>query len=91
MLNFHSTKGTQWVAYINQNYFVSYGCPPPQKTRKYIIKQNINVFFSEYKIQGLDSHCAAFCLDIIYLIKIIGVDFKTAVSIVYYQNLSFHN
>ena len=26
VVNLHPTKGTQWVAYINQNYNDSYGC-----------------------------------------------------------------
>ena len=28
--NLHPTKGTHWVGYINENYFDSYGCVPPQ-------------------------------------------------------------
>ena len=30
-VNIHPRKGTHWVAYINENYFDSYGCSTPQK------------------------------------------------------------
>ena len=26
----HPSKGTHWVAYINENYFDSFGCGPPE-------------------------------------------------------------
>ena len=29
IVNLHPTKGTHWVMFTNQNYFDSYGCPPP--------------------------------------------------------------
>ena len=28
IVNFHPTKSTHWVAYMNENYFDSYGSPP---------------------------------------------------------------
>ena len=34
----NESRGLPCVAYINQNYFDSYGCPPPQKLSKIIIK-----------------------------------------------------
>ena len=40
IFNLHPTKRTQRTAYINQNYFVSYGCSPPQKLSRFIIKRN---------------------------------------------------
>ena len=34
----HQSKGTYWVAYINEKYFDSYGFYPPQKPSKFIRK-----------------------------------------------------
>ena len=36
-------------------------------------------------MQGLDSYCAANCSIIIYLTKVLGNDFKSAVLNLYYQ------
>ena len=89
IVKLHPSKGTRWVAYINENYFDSYGCAPPQKQPKFIIKRNGKCLYSENKIQGLtnktDSHCASYCLNIIYLIKVIRLAFKSAVLNLYYQ------
>ena len=81
IVNLHPTKGTHWVMFTNQNYFDSYGCPPPLN----ITKQINNGIYSEYQIQKDDSYCAAYCLYVLYLTNII--DFKNAVLNVYYQNL----
>ena len=35
--NLHTSKGTHWVCYINENYFDSYGCVCPKKLSKFII------------------------------------------------------
>ena len=43
IVNSHPSKGTQWVLYINQFYFDSYGCPPPK---------NINVL---HKVNTINS------------------------------------
>ena len=89
IVNLHPSKGTHWVCYINENYFDSYGCSPPMKLSKFIIKRNGYCLYSEYKIQGLtskqDSYCASYCLYIIYLTKVIGIDFKSVVLNLYYQ------
>ena len=89
IVTLHPTKRSHWVAYINENYFDSYGCAPPQKLSKFIIKRNGYCLYSEYKIQGLlskrDSYCASYCLHIIYLTKVLGIDFKTAATNLYYQ------
>ena len=37
IVNLHPTKGTHWVCYINETYFDSYGCSPPNKLSKFII------------------------------------------------------
>ena len=80
IVNFHPTKGTHWVMFTNQNYFDSYGCPPPTN----ILNHINNGIYSEYQIQTNDSYCAAYCLYVLYLTKVIG--FKNAVLKLYYQN-----
>ena len=83
IVNLHQTKGTHWVAYINQNYSDSYGCSPPQKLSRFITKRKGYCFYSKYIIRSVDSYCAAYCSYIIYLTKVIGIDFKSAVLILY--------
>ena len=85
IVNLHPSKGTHWVCYINENYFDSYGCVCPKKLSKFIIKRNRYCLYSEYQIQKNDSFCASYCLYIIYLIKVLGIDFKSAVLNLYYQ------
>ena len=89
VVNLHPSKGTHWVCYINGNYFDSYACVCPKKLSKFIIKRNGCCIYSEYKIQGLtskqDSYCASYCLYIIYLTKVLGINFKIAVLNLYYQ------
>ena len=74
---------------MNENFYDSFGCSPPQKLSEYIIKRNERSFYSEYKMQGLtiikDFHCASFCLYILYSTKMLGKDFKSAVLNLYYQ------
>ena len=80
IVNLHPSRGTHWACNITGNYFDSYGCVPPRKSSKLIIKRNRRCLYSEYKIQGLtnkqDSYCASYCLYIIYLTKVLGIDFK---------------
>ena len=89
VVNLHPSKGTHWVVYINENYFDSYGVVCPKKLSKFIIKRNGHCLYSEYKIQGLtnkrDSYFAAYCLYMLYLTKVKGLDFKSAVLKLYYQ------
>ena len=89
IVNLNRYKGTHWVCYINENYFDSYGCICPKKLSKFIMKGNGHFLYSEYKRQGLgskkDSYCASYCLYIIYLTKVIGIDFKSAVLELFYQ------
>ena len=85
IVNLHPSKGTHWVCFINANFFDSYGCVCPKKLSKFIIRRNGYCLFSEYKIQNLDSYCASYCLYIIYLTKVIGIDFKNAVLQLCYQ------
>ena len=53
------------------------------------MKQYGLCLFSEYKLQGLTikrhSYCASYCLYILYLTKVLGTDFKSAVLNLYYQ------
>ena len=94
IVNLQPSKGTHWVCYINENYFDSYGCPLPQKLSKFIIKRNRYCLHSEYKIQGLtskrDIFCASYCLYILQLTKVVGIDFKSAVLKLYYQRFSYY-
>ena len=85
IINLHPSKGTHWITYINENYFDSYGCVPPKKPSKFIIKRNGYCLYSEYQIQKNDSFCASYCLYILYLTKVLGIDFKHAVLNLYYQ------
>ena len=85
IVNLHPSRGTHWVVYINENYFDSYSCSPPKKLSKFIIKRNRYCLYSEYQIQKNDSFCASYCLYIIYLIKVLGIDFKSSVLNLYYQ------
>ena len=85
MINLHPSKGTHWVCYINENYFDSYGCVSPKKLSKFIIKRNGHCLYSEDQIQKIDSFCASYCLYKIYLTKVMGIDFKSAVLNLYYQ------
>ena len=59
-----------------------------RKLSKFIIKGNGYCLYSEYQIQKNDSLCASFCLYIIYLTKIVGIDFESAVLNLYYQRFS---
>ena len=88
IVNLHPSKGTHWVCYIDENYFDSYGVVCPKKLSKFIIKRNGCCLYSEYQIQKNDSFCASYCLYIIYLTKIVGIDFKSAVLNLYYQRFS---
>ena len=85
ILNLHPSKGTHWVCYINENYFDSYGVVCPKKLSKFTIKRNGYCIYSEYQIQKNDSFCASYCLYIIYLTKVLDIDFKSAVLNLYYQ------
>ena len=87
VINLHPLKGTHWTCYVNENYFDSYGCVCPKKLSKFIIKRNGYCLYSEYQIQKNDSFCGSYCLYVIYLKKVLGIDFKSAVLNLYYQRL----
>ena len=88
IMNLHPSKGTHWVCFINENYFDSCGCSPPKKLAKFIINRKGYCLYSEYQIQKNDSFCTSYCLYIIYLTKVIDIDFKSAVLNLYYQRVS---
>ena len=46
IVNIHPSKGTHWVAYLNQNLFDSYGCVCPKKLSRFIMKRNGLCLFS---------------------------------------------
>ena len=78
IVNLHPSKGTHWVCYINEIILiVTVVCP--KKLSKFIIKRNGYCLYSEYQLQKIDSFCARYCLYIIYLTKIVGIDFKSSV------------
>ena len=88
IVNLQPSKGTQWVCYINETYFDSYGGVPYKKLSNFIIKRNGFCLYSEYQIQKKDSFCASYCLYITYLTKVLRIDFKSAVLNLYYQRFS---
>ena len=88
IVNLHPSKRSHWICYINEKYFDSYGCVPPKILSKFIIKRNGFCLYSEHQIQKNDSFCASFCFYIIYLTKVLCIDFKSAVLNLYYQRFS---
>ena len=88
IVNIHLSEGTHWVCYITENYFDSYACVCSKKLAKFIIKRNGYCLYSEYQIQKNDSFCARYSLYILYLTKMIGIEFKSAVLNLFYQRFS---
>ena len=88
IVNLHPSRGTHWVSYINENYFDSYVVICPKELSKFIIKRNGYCLYSEYQIQKEDSFCGSYCLYLIYLTKVLGIAFKSAVLNLYYQRIS---
>ena len=88
-VEFHPFRGSHWTLYVNKKVFDSSGCAPSNELSEFIIKLNGNCLYSENKIQVLTkkrlSYCAGYCLYIIYLTKVVGLDFKSAVLNLYYQ------
>ena len=40
IVNLHERMGSHWLCYIDESYFDSYGCSPPQKLSKIITNRN---------------------------------------------------
>ena len=53
IVNIHPSKGRNWVAYMNENYFGSNGCMCPKELSNFIIKRNRYYLYSECKIEDL--------------------------------------
>ena len=74
-----------------KKFFDSYGSSPAKQLFNIIIKRNGPCLYSEYKIQGLtnkkDSYCASYCLYILYLKKLLGIDLKSVFLNLYYQRI----
>ena len=85
IVNLHQSKVTHWISYLNENDFDSYGCAPPKKLSKFIIKRNGHCLYSEYQIQKNVSFCASYCSYIIYLTKVLGIHVKSAILNLYNQ------
>ena len=84
-LIFHPTTGTHWTLYINEYYFDSYGCLPPNVLTTFFNEWNGKCVTSHYKNKENDSCCAAFGLYIFNLIKTIKIGFKSAVLHSYFN------
>ena len=83
--NLYPSNKTHWVCYINENNFDSYGLVPPRKLSKFIKKRNGHCLYSVNQKQKSDSFCASYCIYLIYLVNVLGIDFKSAVLNMYYQ------
>ena len=46
IVSLHPSKGTHLVLYTNESYFDSYGCAPPQKLSKFIIKTKWSLYIN---------------------------------------------
>ena len=66
------------------------GVSVQKKLSRSIKKRNGHCLYSEYKkilTNKRISYFASYCFYIIYLTKVLGIDFKSAVLILYYQKL----
>ena len=67
--NLHPKTGSHWILNVPENFFDSYGCSPPQKLSKFIIKPKGHCLISGCNIHGLtnekDSYCGSYCLFIL--------------------------
>ena len=88
IVNLHPSRGTHWVLYIKDCCFDSYGCSPPEKLLNYSRNKHKKCIYSEHQIQKIGCFCASYCLYILYLTKVLGNDFKSAVLNLYYQRIS---
>ena len=86
----HHFEGIQWITYINEYYFDSYGFPSPKTLTIHFIKRNRKSSSSENQFEGIcnspnqghsvnDSNCAAFCLYIFYFTKFMNMYFEPTV------------
>ena len=66
-VNLHPTKGSHWVAYMNQNYFDPYGLSPPEKLSKFLKNINGSCSSLKHKLQGLRRKRAFFNQRVVYI------------------------
>ena len=85
IVNLHPSRETLSICFIKDCYFDSYGFPPAKKLLKDLKNRHGKCIYSEYQIQKTDIFSASDCFFIIYLTKVIGSDFKSAVLILNYQ------
>ena len=64
IVNLHPFRGTHFVGYTNEKYFVSYGCTAPFFSSDFVIER-----IGKDNIHGIDSYCAVYCFCIFYLTK----------------------
>ena len=88
LVNLHPSKETHSVCYRTEFYFDSFDCVPPQKLSKIIITRNGYCLYSENQIHKKDRLCSRYCLSIIYLTNVVGMDFKSGLFNLYYQRFS---
>ena len=52
IVNLHPSKGTNWVCYINENYFDGYEFVSPKELPKFIIKRKgcVYILNTKYKV-----------------------------------------
>ena len=90
IVKLHPLKGTHWVCYIYENYFDKYGCVCPTKVSEFNKKRIGYCFYFEDQTQKNDKFCAKFCLYILYLTKVLGMDFKSAVFYLFYRRCYYY-
>ena len=88
IVNLHPSRGTHWVLYFRDCNFDSFGCSPPKKLPDYLKNKHKNCIYSECQTKKNDSFCANYCLYILHLTKLLGIDFISAVLKLYYQKIS---
>ena len=52
IVNLHPSKSTHWLLYVNEKFFDSYVCAPPQKLSRFIKKRNGYCLYFEHNIQS---------------------------------------
>ena len=85
IVNLHPSRGTHWMMYNKDCYFDSYGLSPPKKLHKNFKNKYRNVFILKIRFKKNDIFFASYCLYLLYLNKVLAIDFKSAVLNLYYQ------
>ena len=64
------------VLYVNEIYFVSYGCSPPKKLSKYFIKRNGYCLYSENEIRCLAIQMRFLLCKLIFIYNLLAKNFR---------------